>query len=210
MLYRKIILAVAGSIAGIIAMAQDGERDAPKKGFKQERIFIGASLGLGAGTGFFNVSGNPEIGYSITNWLDAGLSTNINYTSIKAEYNNGYRQRSTVYGGGAFVRIHPIRSIFLQVLPEYNWINTNLRYFQAGVPDIKVKEKATSILAGIGYGSHFVGQSSFFTAIMVDLGNDASSPYINTYIDGNGNVAKSKIPVVRAGFNFYLRPKREK
>lgn len=173
------------------------------RGFKIDRMFVGASIGLGFGSGVFNVGGNPEVGYSIANWLDAGISGNINYTSVKARYNNNYRQRSTIYGGGPFLRIFPVKGFFIQALPEYNRINSNLRDMQFGT-DFKFKDEALSFLVGLGYGSRMIGQSGFFTSIMFDVGNNSSSPYINTYIDSYGNVARNKLPVIRTGFNFYL------
>lgn len=181
--------------------AQDSQEES--HGFKMDHVFVGASLGLGFGSGVFNVGGNPEVGYSITNWLDAGISGNINYTSIKPQYNNNYRQRSTIYGGGAFLRMYPVRGLFLQVLPEYNWIKSNVRDMQSGT-DFKLKDQAPSLLLGVGYGSHVVGQTGFFTSISFDVGNNSNSPYINYYLDNYGNVTRNRVPVIRTGFNVYL------
>src|SRR4051812_46249727 len=68
--------------------------------FRRDNIFIGGAIGLGLSSGGFSAGANPEIGYSITNWLDAGISTNFNYYSYSAEYNNGYSQHSFNYGAG--------------------------------------------------------------------------------------------------------------
>jgi hypothetical protein len=173
--------------------------------FRKDNIFIGGSIGLSIGgwNGGFNIGANPEIGYSITNWLDAGVSTNINYFSFRAENNNGIRQRSTTLGGGVFARIYPIRNFFFQVLPEYNRINTTLTDMNANPHiDYKFRQQAPSLLAGIGYGQRVIGGSSFFTVLMFDLGNNTESPYLDSY--------GSKLPILRTGFNFYLRPKRQR
>jgi len=159
------------------------------------KIQLGPHLtqGLGAGA-------NPEIGYTIAQWLDAGFSTNFNYYSYSAEYNGGVRQRSFNYGAGVFVRAFPIRNVFLQVLPEYNRINTNLKDAYSGQA-VTYRYEAPSLLLGIGYASRDIGRSSFYTVLMFDAGNNENSPYIG-YLG-------SKQPILRTGFNFYLRPRRK-
>ncbi len=181
------------------SFAQNENDEESSHKFRRDNIFLGGAIGLGASSGGFSAGANPEIGYSIAQWLDAGISTNINYYSFSAEYNGGVRQRSFNYGGGVFVRLYPIRNVFLQVLPEYNRINTNLRHAFTGEQQ-KVKQEAPSLLLGIGYTSREIGRSSFYTAIMFDAGTNTNSPYIG-YLG-------SKLPILRTGFNFYLRPKR--
>ena len=171
------------------------------KGFKKENIFLGGSIAAGFGSGTFAIGANPEIGYSIAQWLDAGFVFNINYSSISADYNYGVRQHATNYGGGAFFRIFPVRFLFLQGQLEQNWINYKLRDYNSGL-DYKINTDAASFLAGVGYAQRIVGQSSFYTVLMIDLMRDGDSPYR----DGSNNA----IPVIRAGFNIYLRPSRRK
>src|SRR5688572_19329870 len=98
----KRIIVTALLITSFLGVtAQETTEDEPaKKGFRRDNIFVGGSIAFGLGSGTFSVGANPEVGYSIANWLDAGISTNINYYSLRAEYNNGYRQRSTTYGAG--------------------------------------------------------------------------------------------------------------
>jgi hypothetical protein len=62
--------------------------------------------------------------------------------------------------------------------------------------------EAPSFLVGLGYGQRVIGSGSFFTSILFDMGSNRSSPYIT--FDG------TKLPVIRTGFNFYLKPKRER
>ena len=194
---KNLFIVVVLSFA-ISSFAQKEDEERTHK-FRRDNIFIGGAIGLGASSGGFSAGANPEVGYSIAQWLDAGISTNINYNTFSAEYNGGVRQRSFNYGGGAFVRLYPIRNIFVQVLPEYNWINTNLRSAYTGEQQ-KLKQEAPSLLLGIGYTSREIGRSSFYTAIMFDAGNNTNSPYIG-YLG-------SKLPILRTGFNFYLRQKR--
>jgi hypothetical protein len=187
------------------AQNENEENVDPMKGkFRRDNIFLGGSIGAGFTSGSFSIGANPEIGYTIAQWLDAGLVFNINYNSIRADYNYGYRQRSINYGGGPFFRIYPVRFLFLQGQLEQNWIAYNIKNESTGVTG-KTTTKATSFLGGIGYTQRMVGQSSYYMVVMMDLMRDANSPYLdNTY--GNKRV----IPIIRAGFNFYLKPSRQK
>ncbi len=173
------------------------------KGFKKENIFLGGSLSLGFASNTFSVGATPEIGYSIAQWLDAGLAFNINYASQRADpyYNGNVRQRSFNYGGGVFTRIYPVRFLFVQVQPEENWIKYNFNDYNSGQV-YSATTQSSSLLAGIGYTQRIVGQSSFYTVLMVDLLRDPDSPYRDY-----NNIA---YPIIRAGFNFYLRPSRKK
>lgn len=174
--------------------------DEGNKGFKKENIFIGSGLTLGFSSGSFNVGANPEIGYSIAQWLDAGISFNINYFSLSGDYNFGNSQKAFNYGGGPFMRIYPVPFLFIEGEYEHNWIDYTTK-LQNGTT-IKNNSTSSSFLAGIGYSQRIIGQTNFYTALMLDLGNDIHSPYIDSY--------GSAYPFVRIGFNFYLRPSRKK
>lgn len=177
-------------------LAQEEEE---KKGeFKKENIFIGTALNLGFGSSVFQLGANPEIGYSITKWLDAGISTNINYTSFR---NFGFSDRVFNYGAGTFVRIWPVKFVFLSALPEYNFI-TITRKYSNGTPSIKEKFEAGSFLLGGGYGSRIVGQSYSYFAIMFDALDNINSPYR----DGENRA----LPIFRAGFAVYLNGKKNR
>lgn len=171
--------------------------------FKKENIFMGGSIGLGLGNGSFSIGGNPEIGYSVAKWLDAGFIFNVNYYSFTAESNGGVRQRTFNYGSGIFTRLYPIPSIFFTIIPEYNVLKTTLKdiALYGTQQEIKSTEEAPSLILGVGYGSHEIGNGSFYTMIGFDAGNNTKSPYIGYY--------GSKLPIIRAGFNFYLRPKKK-
>lgn len=196
----KQLLIVLGMLTLTLSLhAQSEEEEEKSHKFRRDNIFIGGAVGLGLSSGGFSAGANPEIGYSITNWLDAGISTNFNYYSYSAEFNGGIRQRSFNYGAGIFARVYPIKSIFLQVLPEYNRIRTNLRDISSG-QEVTYKQEAPSLLLGIGYTSREIGRSSFYTVIMFDAGNNENSPYIGSL--------NTKRPILRTGFNFYLRPAR--
>lgn len=197
---RFLIIIVSIVALSISCFAQKEEESSHK--FRRDNIFIGSSIGLGLGNGGFSAGANPEIGYSVSKVIDAGISTNFNYFAYRAEYNGGIRQRSFNYGGGVFVRVFPISGFFLQVLPEYNWVNTNFKDLNAGSigSEYHLKREAPSLLLGIGYGSRMIGNTNFFTVLMIDAGTNTNSPYIDTY--------GAKLPILRTGFNFYLRPKK--
>ena len=199
---KKIFIYSLLFVTAIPSFAQQKEEDQKGK-FRRDNIFIGGGIGLGIGgwSGGFNIGANPEIGYSVANWLDAGISTNINYYSFRAEVNNGVRQRSINYGGGVFLRAYPIESFFIQVLPEYNWIHTSL-FNTYNNQTTTINQNAASLLAGVGYGRRIVGQTNFYTVLMIDLGTELNSPYRDSY--------GAAIPVIRTGFNFYLRPKKQR
>jgi hypothetical protein len=55
---------------------------------------------------------------------------------------------------------------------------------------------------GGGYGSRMIGQSQFYTSIMVDVLRDRESPYIDNF----GHLQ----PVFRTTFLFYIRPKSQR
>jgi hypothetical protein len=195
---KQLLITFAVLCVSLSSFAQqDGDEKSHK--FRRDNIFIGGAIGLGLSSGGFSAGANPEVGYSIAEWIDAGISTNLNYYSYSAEYNYGIRQRSFNYGAGVFVRLFPIRNLFVQVLPEYNILDTHFKDIASGT-QWKEKQEAPSLLLGIGYASREIGRSSFYTVLMFDVGDNVNSPYIGTL--------HTKYPILRTGFNFYLHPKR--
>lgn len=181
----------------------DGEKD-----FNKSNIFVGGSLALGFSNLSFNIGATPEIGYTFNDWFDAGLAFNLNYQSVRADptgyYNNNVRQRSFNYGGGPFFRVYPLKQFFIQGQFEENWIKYNFTDMNQGGSTSSLTTQSSSFLAGIGFTQRIVGQGSFYTIIMMDLMTDQYSPY--RLMNSNGSTYP--IPVIRAGFNFYLHPKR--
>jgi hypothetical protein len=175
--------------------------EGPGTGFQKENLFLGGSLGLGFGSYEFNVGVNPEIGYSLNNWLDAGAVVNFNYNSIRADpyYNGNVRTREFIYGGGVFARAYVLPFLFLSAQPEYNWLSINEKDMGSGSSGT-YSASAPSLLLGIGYGQRVVGQANFYIALMFDAIDNVNSPYN----DINGH----PLPVIRAGFDFYLNKRR--
>jgi hypothetical protein len=206
---KKILLLTFSTIliTGIFAQPTSPAYgpDEGKKGFKKENIFIGGGITLGFASNTFQIGASPEVGYSIAQWLDAGLGFNFNYASQKADpdyyYNDNTRYHSFNYGGGPFVRLFPVRFLFVQAQLEENWIKVNTKNYNANYTDERTYQ-ATSLIAAIGYGQRIIGQSSFYTMIGLDLMRDPNSPY--------RDYNNTAIPIIRAGFDFYLRPSRKK
>jgi hypothetical protein len=181
------------------AKAQDNNqnKEVKEKGFQKDKLFTGGSVNLGLSSYATSLGIAPQFGYSLTNWLDAGVVFNLNYTSQRDYSNYGDKLRQTVYGPGAFVRLFPINFLFASAQYEYNMIHT--KYFPAdGSPTSTSKLNANSLLLGLGYaGGRYRGNNSYyFLSVSWDVLGDVNSPYI----DG----LHRSFPVIRAGYNFGL------
>ncbi len=105
------------SLAITASFAQDEEEVKEKKsGFKKENLFTGGSISLAFYNNTFLVGGSPVFGYSLARWVDAGLVVNYNYTSYRdvSYYGANDKLRQSVYGGGSFIRLYPVRFLFVQ------------------------------------------------------------------------------------------------
>jgi len=164
-------------------------------------VFVGGGLLLGGGAHSFQMGLNPEIIKSFTPYLDGGLAMNIYYELYNPSEFSDIRSRNFRLGIGAFTRMWPIESFFIQVQPEYNyaWIKQkDTKSGQAGSTNFG----AESILAGVGYGKRSEFGISYFS-VMIDLLNNPQSQYNSGY--------NRKEPVFRAGIGFPLRfgPKKK-
>ncbi|MDB5209532.1 MAG: hypothetical protein JWQ30_359 [Sediminibacterium sp.] len=193
-LFCFVLLSVAAN-----TYAQQNDGDEEKGRFKKENIFMGTSLNLGLANHSFNVGLNPEIGYSITKWLDGGMSFNINYFSQNASEYSNIRFRNFNFGGGPFLRVWPLNFLHFQVQPEYNWISSNQKNVQNGQSGT-YKYQTGSLLVGVGYGTHMIGSHYSYFTLMIDVLQNINSPYRDQYND--------PVPIVRAGFGFYLKGKQ--
>lgn len=199
---KKQILTALLLLCTTLAFSQDENEDNSvddQKGkFRKENIFIGGGVNLGFGNRTFTVGLIPEVGYSITKWLDAGVVFNLNYQSENDIYVNGTGPisiRNFNYGAGTFIRIWPVNFLNIAVQPEYNWIKSRQELEPTG-EKYTYTFKSESILAGIGYGSREIGGQQTYFNIMFDLLRNINSPYRDQY-----NNAR---PVIRTGFLFYL------
>lgn len=177
------------------AQNQDENNQETPHGFQPEKLFTGGSANIGFATGSTSLGITPQIGYSITNWLDAGINFNLNYLSLKY-YVTQDKVRQTTYGPGAFVRLFPVNFLFATGQFEYNSIHVK------SIPNLGPTQKfsldAKSFLIGAGYagGRERGGNTYYYLSIMWDILGDINSPYRDQY----GNIS----PVIRAGYNIGL------
>ncbi len=182
-----------------ILQAQNEKDEEKKKGFKKENLFTGGSISLAFYNNTFLIGGSPVLGYSLTRWLDAGVVVNYNYTSYR-DYQNVFdaKLKQTNYGGGAFLKLYPIKFLFAQAQVEHNWLN--LKYLPPNNGNtIKSKATGNSLLIGGGYctgresGS---GQPFYYLSVMFDIADDPNSPYTDQY--------GRAIPIIRGGLQIPL------
>ena len=197
---HKILIPFLFFFVSVSSYAQNNEVDRQTGGFKKENIFLGTGLNLGLTNRSFNVGLNPEIGYSITSWLDAGVALNINYFSQNASEYSSIRLRNFNYGAGSFLRIWPLSFIHLQIQPEYNWISSSQKDVISGQTGT-YHYNAESLLVGVGYGTRILGSHYSYFTLMLDVLQNRNSPYRDQYND--------PLPVFRAGFGMYLKPTRK-
>src|SRR6185503_19080580 len=108
---KKILFAFSFLFLSLTMIAQEKEKDEEEKEktpFK-ETLFTGGSISLAFYNNTFLIGANPVFGSSLTNWLDAGIVVNYSYTSQRHVQQAYDKLRQTVYGGGAFVKLYPIR-----------------------------------------------------------------------------------------------------
>lgn len=176
--------------------SQDENQEVKKSGFQKDKLFTGGSANIGFSNGTTMLGITPQLGYSLTNWLDAGITFNINYISQRDYYTTD-KIRQTMFGPGAFVRIFPVNFLFAGAQYEYNMIRQK-QIFGDGSPSLQDNYHANSLLVGAGYagGRERGGNSYYYLSIMWDVAGDPNSPYVD-------NLGRST-PVIRAGYNIGL------
>ena len=111
---KKLILSVLFITTLSSLQAQDeNEKEKEKRPFK-ENLFTGGSVSLAFYNNTFLIGGSPVFGYSLTNWADAGIVVNYNYTSYRDVTVYDDRLRQTQFGGGVFAKLYPVRFLFAQ------------------------------------------------------------------------------------------------
>jgi hypothetical protein len=175
----------------------EGEKKSEPKGFKKEKLFTGGSVAAGFSTYSTVLGVAPQFGYSLTNWADAGIVFNLNYTSQRDYINYGDKLRQTIYGPGAFVRLFPVNFLFATAQYEFNFIHS--KYIPAdGSSPTQQNLNASSMLLGFGYAGGRIpgGNTYYYLSISWDVLGDKNSPYV----DGLGR----SYPIIRAGYNIGL------
>jgi len=204
---KKVVIALCFWMIAFAGVAQDHmpyrastyTDEGAGTGFLKENLFMGGGLQLGFGSDEFNIGVNPEIGYSLNRWLDVGAVVNFNYSSIRADpnyvFNPDISSKQFTYGGGVFGRAYVLPFLFLTAQPEFNWTSIREKDENSGAT-ANFNANAPSLLLGVGYGRRVVGESGFYIALMFDAISNKNSPYNDVY--------GHPLPVIRAGFDFYL------
>ena len=166
--------------------------------FQKEKLFTGGTFNLGFGSGTTSLGISPQLGYSVTDWLDAGITVNVNYVSQRDNLVVLDKFRQTTYGPGAFVRLFPVNFLFATAIGEYNWIRQKYIPARSGVPSSVTNFSAPSLLVGGGYasGRQNGSNSYYYLSVTWDIAGDENSPYVDGY--GRSN------PIIRAGYNIGL------
>jgi hypothetical protein len=195
---KSFLLLALFILSGSFLFAQQTE-EAEQKGFKKENLFTGGSISLSFFNNSFLIGASPVFGYSLTKWADLGLVGNYNYTSYRDYYTIEDKLHQSVYGGGVFTRLFPVRFLFAQAQFEHNWIH--LKYIPApgGGSSFSQTLDGNSLLVGAGYttGRDPDGRNVYgYLAILFDVLKESNSPY-------RDNLNRA-IPIIRAGFNVPL------
>lgn len=183
------------------AQDQNGESDGKKQGFPLYKLFTGGSAALGFSNGSTVLGITPQFGMSLTDWLDAGVTVNVNYISQRDYYSED-KIRQTTYGPGAFVRIFPVNFLFASAQYEHNFIKEKYIPGNGALPDQQNNYSANSLLLGVGYagGRQRGGNTYYFLSVSWDVLGEANSPYVDFY--------GRSTPQIRAGYNIGLFQKR--
>ena len=194
---KKFILSVCLFItASSFLQAQDEEKE--ERSFK-ENLFTGGSVSLAFYNNTFLIGASPVFGYSITNWADAGVVVNYNYTSYRDVNTFNDRLHQTQYGGGVFTKLYPVRFLFAQAQLEFNTIKQKYIPPGGGTVTKYPGVNANSFLVGGGYTTGREGRGGdpfYYLAVLFDVSGDINSPYT----DGHGRA----IPIIRAGLQVPL------
>lgn len=193
---KKVFFVVLLAASATIAAAQD--KDEKEKTPFKENLFTGGSVSLAFYNNTFLIGGSPVIGYSLTEWADAGLVFNYNYTSYRDVNTFDDKLRQKVYGGGGFVKLYPVRFLFAQAQLEHNFI-TQKYILPGGGPVTKETVDASSFLIGGGYTTGREGRGGepfYYLAVLFDVSGSIYSPYTDAY--------GRTIPIIRAGIQVPL------
>ena len=193
---KRIILSLL--LVSTLALTTNAQDEEPKKGFKKENLFTGGSVSLSFFNNTFLIGANPVFGYSITNWADLGLVVNYISTSYRDYSQLGDKLKQQQYGGGAYLRLYPIKFLFAQGQWEHNFIK------QKYVPPSGATQKypsieSNSLLVGGGYSTGRQGRGGgpfYYVSILFDVSGSVNSPYT----DALGRA----IPIFRAGIQVPL------
>jgi len=196
---KGTLLALCVLVALHAGAQSDTSQPVKKSHFQKDRLFTGGSATAGFSSYSTGLGISPQFGYSLTSWMDAGITFNLNYTSQRDYYDIGDKIHQTVYGPGAFVRMFPVNFLFATAQYEYNFIHE--KYDPpagSGLANTVQNTSTGSLLLGLGYaGGRYPGSNTYyFLSVSWDVLGHANSPYVDGY--------DHPFPIIRAGYNIGL------
>ena len=195
---RIVLLLLLSVVLSASVFAQKKEKDEKEETSFRENLFTGGSVSLAFYNNTFLIGASPVLGYSLANFMDAGIVVNYNYTSYRDVNVFDDRLRQKVYGGGAFLKLYPVRFLFAQAQVEHNFIRQ--KYIPPNNGEIFTsKDDASSLLIGGGYttGRYSRGGGPFYyLAVLFDVSGNKNSPYTDAY--------GRTIPIIRGGIQIPL------
>ena len=194
---KKIVIFILVISVSLNSFAQD---ESEEKFFKKENVFTGGTLNVAFGNQVTNLGISPFFGYSLNKYFDVAAVINFNYISERLDYPAGDKIRQKLYGPGAFVRLFPVKFLFVQGQYEFNLIRYHyIPAIGSSLNNDKLKYDAHSFLVGGGYasGRDFSYQKSYYYfSVMWDIAKAPHSPYID-------NLHRA-VPIFRAGYTIAL------
>lgn len=206
---KCIFLVVFTITLGINSFAQKdtsviNQENKKQGGFKKDHLFTGGGITLSFSSNGTVLGASPVFGYSITKWLDAGFVFNYIYATQRhyAFYSYDDKLKQTLIGPGAFIKIYPIKFIFVQAQVEKNFIKQTLVPDDNSIPKQTFKVSANSFLVGGGYcnGREGIGDVFYYLSVLFDVAKNKNSPYVEQTQSGKINV----LPIIRAGLQIPL------
>lgn len=159
------------------AFAQSPYRVDTARGFDPSKLMAGGNFGFAFGDySLLNVS--PMIGYRFSPKFAGGVNINAQFTW--ENYRGlGYKDNSSVLGGGLWGRYYPLSMLFVHAQPEYNSISLKRKYNDDPPYTVKDRFGAPSLLLGGGYAQPIGGNSAMVIMLLYDVLQDQNSPYRN-------------------------------
>lgn len=195
---RISLLLMLSAGLSLTLFSQRKEKDEKEETSFKENLFTGGSVSLAFYNNTFLIGASPVFGASLTNWTDVGIVVNYNYTSYRDVNVFDDRLRQTVYGGGAFIKLYPVRFLFAQAQFEHNTIKQ--KYIPPNNGEIFTdRYGANSFLIGGGYTTGRFGRGGgpfYYLAVLFDVSGDKNSPYTDAY--------GRTIPIIRGGIQVPL------
>ncbi|RQO30495.1 hypothetical protein DBR32_13090 [Taibaiella sp. KBW10] len=225
---KKGFVILIGLLLSISALAQDryssgGHSSKPKSssgGFDPQRLVMGGGFGLGFGSGSFNASISPLVGYKLTNNLMAGVSIGYqyfresNYTTFynttTSRYEN-YPRRYSMFSPGAWVRYNLFSQFFVQAHFEYHisdvkWTEAATLGGGSGKESVKANYSIPTLLVGAGYRLPVSERISLYLGLYYDVLQKSTLQTVTSSNGRQGQVGSPYYgalqPVIGFGIGF--------